>query len=48
MCQVKQIPHYRKTVIAMLSHLHYLDDRPVLMEDRRTWHERGLHNRAPL
>ena len=34
--QVKQIPHYRKTVIAMLPELKYLDDRPVFVEDRRT------------
>jgi len=33
---VKQIPHYRKTVIAMLPELKYLDDRPVFVEDRRT------------
>merc|ERR1719456_1203069 len=33
---VKQIPHYRKTVIAMLPELRDLDDRPVFVEDRRT------------
>jgi dynein assembly factor 1 len=32
---VKQIPHYRKTVIASLPNLKYLDDRPVFDEDRR-------------
>jgi dynein assembly factor 1 len=32
---VKQIPHYRKTVIASLPELRYLDDRPVFEEDRR-------------
>jgi len=32
---VKMIPHYRKTVIAAIPQLKYLDDRPVFEEDRR-------------
>jgi len=32
---VKKIPNYRKTVIAKLPTLNYLDDRPVFAEDRR-------------
>lgn len=32
---VKQIPHYRKTIIAKIPQLRYLDDRPVFEEDRR-------------
>lgn len=32
---VKMIPHYRKTVIAHLPNLKYLDDRPVFKDDRR-------------
>lgn len=32
---VKKIPHYRKTVIAKIPELRYLDDRPVFEEDRR-------------
>lgn len=31
----KLIPSYRKTVIAKISTLTYLDDRPVFKEDRR-------------
>jgi dynein assembly factor 1 len=32
---VKLIPHYRKTVIAAIPQLKYLDDRPVFDDDRR-------------
>jgi dynein assembly factor 1 len=32
---VRNIPNYRKTVIASLPDLKYLDDRPVFEEDRR-------------
>lgn len=32
---VKKIPHYRKTVIAKIPTLSYLDDRPVFRDDRR-------------
>jgi len=32
---VRNIPNYRKTVIASLPQLKYLDDRPVFDEDRR-------------
>merc|ERR1719420_401479 len=32
---VRNIPNYRKTVIASLPDLKYLDDRPVFDEDRR-------------
>jgi hypothetical protein len=32
---VKQIKHYRKTVIARCKDLRYLDDRPVFEEERR-------------
>jgi dynein assembly factor 1 len=32
---VRNIPNYRKTVIASLPNLKYLDDRPVFEEDRR-------------
>lgn len=32
----KKIPSYRKTTIAKLPNLKYLDDRPVFVEDRRT------------
>lgn len=32
---VKKIPSYRKTVIAKIPTLMYLDDRPVFEEDRR-------------
>lgn len=31
---VKEIPHYRKTVVSRLKHLRYLDDRPVFEEER--------------
>lgn len=31
---VKEIPHYRKTVVSRLKHLRYLDDRPVFDEER--------------
>ena len=32
---IKNIPNYRKTVIAAIPTLTYLDDRPVFKEDRR-------------
>lgn len=32
---MKRIPAYRKTVIAKIKTLNYLDDRPVFEEDRR-------------
>ena len=41
----KNIPNYRKTVIAKLPRLKYLDDRPVFEEDRRfaeAFHEGGM------
>lgn len=41
----KLIPSYRKTTIAKLSILSYLDDRPVFEEDRRNaeaYHRGGI------
>jgi len=41
----KLIPSYRKTVIAKLPNLKYLDDRPVFVEDRRhaeAWYRGGI------
>jgi len=41
----KIIPSYRKTVIAKVSTLTYLDDRPVFEEDRRNseaYHRGGI------
>jgi len=32
---VKDIKHYRKTIIAKCKALRYLDDRPVFEEERR-------------
>jgi hypothetical protein len=32
---VHKIPHYRKTTIAKMPNLHYLDDSPVFKKDRR-------------
>ena len=32
---VKDIKHYRKTIISQCVHLKYLDDRPVFDDERR-------------
>ena len=44
-CKGKIIPGYRKTTIAKIRTLTYLDDRPVFMEDRRhaeAYHRGGI------
>jgi len=44
-CKGKIIPGYRKTTIAKIKTLTYLDDRPVFMEDRRhaeAYHRGGI------
>jgi len=33
---VAEIPHYRKTLVAKLKQLRYLDDMPVFPDERRT------------
>ena len=49
---VKDIPHYRKTVVSRCCGLQYLDDRPVFPEERerceawwRTMHAEGARRR---
>eukprot|EP00669_Euglena_mutabilis_P005532 TRINITY_DN1702_c0_g1_i1.p1 TRINITY_DN1702_c0_g1~~TRINITY_DN1702_c0_g1_i1.p1 ORF type:complete len:293 (+),score=43.98 TRINITY_DN1702_c0_g1_i1:267-1145(+) len=42
---IREIPHYRKTLISKLEKLRYLDDRPVTDDERRTaeaWARGGL------
>lgn len=44
-CKGNRIPGYRKTVIAKVTTLTYLDDRPVFEEDRRhaeAYHRGGI------
>eukprot|EP00285_Hemiselmis_virescens_P017276 CAMPEP_0173390510 /NCGR_PEP_ID=MMETSP1356-20130122/15113_1 /TAXON_ID=77927 ORGANISM="Hemiselmis virescens, Strain PCC157" /NCGR_SAMPLE_ID=MMETSP1356 /ASSEMBLY_ACC=CAM_ASM_000847 /LENGTH=560 /DNA_ID=CAMNT_0014347921 /DNA_START=196 /DNA_END=1874 /DNA_ORIENTATION=+ len=46
----RKIKHYRKTVIARLRELTYLDDRPVFEDERRTtrmWAQAGASHKAP-
>jgi hypothetical protein len=42
---IREIPHYRKTLVSKLEKLRYLDDRPVTDDERRTaeaWARGGL------
>lgn len=44
-CKGNKIPGYRKTIIAKIKSLTYLDDRPVFPEDRRhaeAYHRGGI------